>query len=75
MKTLNELAPYFQTLETQDKFSGVVLITQGENQLFIGRNPWSDCKLLLSNKKQTPTPRKGFGNPLRAEKSDWLFSD
>lgn len=36
MNTLAELPTYFQTLAARDKFSGVVLITQGGAELFAG---------------------------------------
>lgn len=36
MTTNNELTHYFQTLETHNQFSGVVLITQGDARLFAG---------------------------------------
>lgn len=41
----DKLNPYFQELEQQDKFSGVVLITQGDAQLYAGTygyasRPW-----------------------------------
>ena len=34
MPVIDTLNPYFQELEAQDAFSGVVLITQGETQLY-----------------------------------------
>ncbi|MEZ4859846.1 MAG: serine hydrolase domain-containing protein [Caldilineaceae bacterium] len=36
MKSMNELTDYFQEREAQDQYSGVVLITQGDTQLFAG---------------------------------------
>lgn len=36
MNSIDELTTYFQTLEAQDKFSGVALITQGDTELFVG---------------------------------------
>ena len=38
MKDLDELPHYFQDLEAQDQFSGVVLITQGAARLFVVAN-------------------------------------
>ena len=45
MKSFDELNRYFQELEEQDEFSGVVLITQGDAQLYSGAygyasRPW-----------------------------------
>ena len=34
MEAMTELTPYLQALEALDKFSGVVLITQSDTQLF-----------------------------------------
>ena len=45
VKVFESLNQYFQELERQDKFSGVVLITQGNVQLYVGAygyasRPW-----------------------------------
>ena len=45
MDATTRLDHYFQGLEEQDKFSGVVLITQGTSQLYAGsygyaNHPW-----------------------------------
>ena len=45
MKNPAELHPYFQALEREDRFSGVVRITQGEHEIFAGAygyasRPW-----------------------------------
>ena len=47
MITQNELDHYLQTLEDQHKFSGVVLITQGDLPLYTGAFGYASrsCKI------------------------------
>lgn len=64
MQTINELATYFQTLEAQDQFSGVALITQGDTELFAGAygyasRPWQ-VKNTLGTRFDTASITKLF---------------
>ena len=49
MNNVNELQQYFQTLEAQDKFAGVVLITQGHATLYSGAFGYASRAWRISN--------------------------
>lgn len=53
MLDMAELEHYFQALEAQEKFSGVVLITQGHAQLFAGAYGYASRSWRIPNSLET----------------------
>jgi hypothetical protein len=51
----DELDHYFQTLEKEDKFSGVVLITQGDLRLYAGAFGYASRSWKIPNNRRSPT--------------------
>jgi CubicO group peptidase (beta-lactamase class C family) len=53
MSGVNELEQYFQELEEQEEFSGVVLITQGNSQLYAGGYGYASRSWKIRNSLDT----------------------
>lgn len=53
MQNPNELTQYFQDLEGQDKFSGVVLVTQGHAPLYASAHGYASRAWKIQNTLET----------------------